>query len=124
MLNCRRLITLLLMLIAYVLIPIPPAMADTAELSWTPPTARTDGTALAPDEIGGYILKMNGNVLRDDISGDAVAISVENLQPGEHCFEIATRDTEDREGPFSDAACRGIRAEPGAVTDIGIRIVR
>lgn len=92
------------------------------DLKWTPPATRTDGQVLSLSEIGGYILQMNGTVLRDDISGDAVALTVDNLWPGEYCFQLATRDLEGRVGPFSDADCWSVLPDSGGPASIDINI--
>ena len=82
------------------------------ELTWLPPSIRSDGSALSPGEIGGYVLQVNGTLFSDDISGEAVALTVDNLLPGDYCFELATRDLEGRMGPFSDAQCWSVRPVP------------
>jgi hypothetical protein len=82
------------------------------ELTWLPPSTRSDGSALAPGEIGGYALQVNGALFSDDISGQAVALTVGNLLPGDYCFELATRDIEGRMGPFSEAQCWSVRPFP------------
>jgi hypothetical protein len=92
------------------------------ELKWSPPATRTDGEALSLTEIGGYVLQMNGAVLRDDISGDAVALTVDNLWPGEYCFQIATRDLDGRVGPFSPADCWSVLPDSGGAATIDINI--
>ncbi|MGD2076481.1 MAG: hypothetical protein PVG38_16395 [Gammaproteobacteria bacterium] len=74
-------------------------------LEWKPPVSRTDGTPLSPREIGGYILRVNGEVLSGKIPADAVTVTVGNLDVGEYCFRIATRDLQGQVGPFSDADC-------------------
>jgi hypothetical protein len=82
------------------------------ELRWLPPSTRSDGSALSLSEIGGYILQVNGTVFSDDISAQAVALTVGNLLPGDYCFEIATRDIEGRIGPFSNANCWSVVPVP------------
>jgi hypothetical protein len=82
------------------------------ELRWLPPSIRSDGSALSLGEIGGYVLQVNGTVFSDDISAQAVALTVGNLLPGDYCFEIATRDIEGRIGPFSDADCWSVVPVP------------
>jgi hypothetical protein len=82
------------------------------ELRWLPPSTRSDGSALSPGEISGYILQVNGSLFSDDISGEAVALTVGDLLPGDYCFELATRDIEGRIGPFSDADCWSVSPVP------------
>jgi hypothetical protein len=82
------------------------------ELRWIPPSTRSDGSALSLSEIGGYILQVNGQLFSDQISAEAVVVAVDNLLPGDYCFELATRDIEGRIGPFSDAQCWSVRPAP------------
>jgi len=90
------------------------AIADSAVISWTPPTERVDGTPLAADEIGNYILRQDSVIIRDDIPGTDVTVTVSDLGPGQYCFDMATQDTEGRIGPFSDATCKPVLDVPSA----------
>lgn len=98
-------------------------MADTANLSWTAPTARTDGTPLGPDEIASYTLMMNDQVLYQTVAGTSTTIQIDNLDSGEYCFEMNTTDTEGRSGPFGDVVCKTVKAAPGAPSTLVIDIV-
>lgn len=95
--------------------------AETVTLNWTAPTERTDGTPLSQSEIGGYTLRKDGELVDATIQGTATSYSL-TLGPGEHCFDMATTDTEGRTGPFGVVVCRSIKAVPGAPTDLIINI--
>lgn len=82
------------------------------ELKWAPPLARTDGSPLGLSEIAGYVLEMNGVLLSDAISADAMTVTVTDLWPGAYCFRIATRDLQGRVGPFSPADCWEVVSQP------------
>lgn len=82
------------------------------ELRWLPPSTRSDGSVLSPGEIGGYILQVNGTVFSHDIAAQTGTLTVDNLLPGDYCFEIATRDIEGRIGPFSEADCWSVVPVP------------
>ena len=98
-------------------------MADTANLTWKAPTARTDGTTLDQSEIKSYTLMMNDVVLYDNIDAATTTIQIDNLSSGEYCFQMNTTDTEGRTGPFGDVVCKTVKAAPGAPGTLVIDIV-
>ncbi len=82
------------------------AFAVTAELTWTPPTTREDGSPLLPSEIGGY------RVYYGTAPGDymyefpftpapAVGTTTVDFSPGTYYLVVTTVDTAGRESRFS-----------------------
>lgn len=74
-------------------------------LEWVEPTTRTDGTALASDEIDSYdITADHSGGVTQTITVDAPATSVQWSPPlaGDWTFRIVTVDTQGNVGPFSD----------------------
>ena len=97
--------------ITIALLAASPAIADTLLISWEAPTARTDGTLLSPQEIGGFELWVD-DVLAQSLPSDQTQVEVEAL-PGERCVKMLTQDTEGRRGPFSPIVCKEAKASPG-----------
>ena len=77
------------------------AIADDYNLTWTPPTERTDGTALPQSEILGYEVYINGNPLIDLAPGDS-ASAILTLDPGDNAIRLKTVDTGNRKSAFSN----------------------
>lgn len=96
--------------------------ADDVNLSWTLPTERVDGTALAPSEITSvkiYYSAGSGGPysLLATLSGDATTYLDPNRSPGLHCYvatatALSTDGTSDLESGFSDEACKRVLAAP------------
>ncbi len=97
--------------------------ADSAIITWIPPTERTDGTPLPADEIDGYILRIDGAMVTDTIPPGDTTYTVSGLSVGTYSFDMATRDTVGRTGPFSDAVQRHVDAGPGSVESFDVQIV-
>jgi len=97
--------------------------ADSAVVTWTPPTERTDGKPLTPAEIGSYILRVNEVVVADTIPGTDTTYTVSDLSPGTYSFDMATTDTVGRTGPFSVAVQKRVDAGPGSVESFNVQIV-
>jgi len=76
-------------------------LADTMPVSWTPPTERTDGTALAPEEIDHYKVYVNDAVLPDVVPGTDTSVTL-TLPPGDQRIKLTTVDTFGRESGFSN----------------------
>lgn len=95
--------------------------ADGLEIAWTIPTERVDGTPLPAAEIAEYEIWVD-SVLQQTVAGTAT-VSVIQVLPGQRCFEMRTRDTEGREGPFSPAVCKEAKAVPGAPVNVIIRFI-
>lgn len=68
------------------------------DLAWTRPTTRTDNSALAANEISGYVLNRNGI---ETILSVSTSYRYLNPGPGNHTISIATVDTNNQRGPFS-----------------------
>jgi len=76
-------------------------MADTMPVSWTPPTERSDGSALTPPEIANYRVFDNDVALPDLVPGDATSVTL-TLPPGDHRIYLTTIDTFGRESVPSE----------------------
>ena len=77
------------------------ATADTLTWTWTPPTERTDGTPLTPEEIAGYRFMLN------DVEQPALLTGGENnlileAASGDQCGQFATEDTEGRVSTWTE----------------------
>lgn len=74
-------------------------------VSWTAPTARSDGTALPIEQIGGYKLYYGmapGAYLETiDIPGPATTTATVEVPPGVYYLVMTTYDTEGRESGYS-----------------------
>ena len=97
--------------------------ADSAIITWTAPTERTDGTPLPANEIGAYILRIDGAIVTDTIPGANTTYTVTGLIPGTYAFDMATRDTVGRTGPFSVVVQKSVSADPGGVGTFDVQIV-
>ncbi|MGW8178736.1 MAG: fibronectin type III domain-containing protein [bacterium] len=95
-------------------------LADSAIVSWSPPTTRADGTALPGSEIGGYHVFMNDTEILDTQQTTA---TISGLSVGTYIFQVTCYDTEGRESNFSNAVSRTVRAAPGAPGTLEIQIV-
>ena len=69
-------------------------------LSWSPPTERVNGNSMAPDEIGGYEIRVEcPDVPTESLQTQDVAYEIEVTDPGACEFYVATYDTD---GIYSD----------------------
>lgn len=83
-----------------------------AELSWEAPTARVDGTILAPEEIGGYKISwgLESKVYTSSITtaGDVAKYNLKSLGAGNNYFVIQTLDTNGLNSEYSDEVSKEI----------------
>ena len=82
-------------------------------LRWTAPSARSDGSALALSEIGGYRIyygTSRGNYpgMYDQTNGAATSATVTNLASGAYYLVMSTYDTSGREGPRSPEVTKNV----------------
>ena len=69
-------------------------------LSWSPPTERVNGNSMAPDEIGGYEIRVEcPDIPTESLQTQDVAYEIEVTDPGACEFYVATYDTD---GIYSD----------------------
>lgn len=92
------------------------AFGATAEVSWTAPTEREDGTALSAGEIGGYDMEWGlcaGDKQLESL-GPVLAHTVTLPEPsfGEWCFSVRTRDTDGLLSAFAGPVTKVIKAPP------------
>jgi hypothetical protein len=93
-------------------IQVQQAATGTATVSWTPPTARTDGTPLT--DLAGYkvhygtTLGSYPNVIVIDNAGVTTYV-VENLAPATYYFVTTAFDTTGAESDYSNVASKTIR---------------
>jgi len=71
-------------------------------VSWTPPTERENGTALAPEEIANYRVFVNDVALPDLVPGTDTSVTLE-LPPGDQTIYLTTIDTHGRESVPSES---------------------
>ena len=102
--------TLLVLLLALLMLPAV-AHARTATITWEPPTTRTDGSALAPTEIDGYVFSCRtGEGEHDDLliipngeTPSATALYTDLFTSyGEYLCAMRTVDTQGLESPLSN----------------------
>lgn len=97
-------------------------VADSAVITWTPPTERVDGTPLPATEIGSYILRVDGTQVAE-IPGTETTYTISGLPVGTYSFDMATKDTVGRIGPFSVAVQKRVDAPPGGAGSVDVIIV-
>ena len=84
-------------------------------LSWTPPVARADGSALAMSEIAGYTVrygKSTGNYPNSQsvTGGWSTSTTINNLPVGTtYYMVVSTRDSDGREGAASSMATKLVK---------------
>jgi hypothetical protein len=100
------------------------AFADTnVRYDWTDPVSRVDGSALKPEEIKGYKVKING-VESPELLTSGVNYMTITQPPGEICAALATVDTGDRQSVWTDDVCKTIEpAIPNAPASLTVTIV-
>lgn len=101
-------------------------------LNWTPPTLRSDGSALPASEIANYGVYMSPGeagalTLRETAAGGAnTTHTVRNVPPGRHCVLLRTRDTftpTPRESGNSNRVCVDVPiAPPNAPATITVTV--
>jgi hypothetical protein len=90
----------------------------TATLTWTPPTKRTDGTALPPDQIVGTHVFDGTNEI-GTAPGAAATFTTPTLPPGDHSFTVIVHDATGGVSAASNAASVSVpEAAPAAVSDL------
>jgi hypothetical protein len=77
-----------------------------AQISWSRPTTRADGSTLSANEIAGYKLyysqSSNGSLSPlVDLTSSEVSVVVDELAVGTHYFAMSTRDTNGLESSLS-----------------------
>lgn len=97
-------------------------------ISWTAPTKRVDGSALAAGDIkayeifyGDFPVALKGKKLIS-LTPDKLQHLVDLDVPGQYCYKARTIDKGNRAGPFSPPACLDLKSLPIAPT-IQIEIV-
>lgn len=94
---------------------------STAILTWTPPTTRTDGSPLPPDQIAGAHV-FDGSTEIGSVPGATGTFATGQLEPGDHSFTVVTRDVEGHNSDPSNAASVTVPqpelAAPAAITDL------
>jgi hypothetical protein len=68
-------------------------------LTWSRPTERTDGTALAESEIKGYTLEVDGIAT---FIGNVLSYQATYSDRLPHSYRIATVDSYGQQGPWSN----------------------
>lgn len=99
---------------------------STATLSFTDPIARTDGTALSPDEIASIdvfddVGDGNGPQNIGSVQGAGTGFTTGTLAVGNHLFTVVVNDTTGHKSAASNQAALVVPATlaaPNAVTDL------
>ena len=92
-----------------------------ANLKWTPPTTRVDGSALDPSEIASVDVTDSFDGSVENIPGNANSFATGTLAVGQHNFTVVTNDTTGHSSAPSNAASVTVAptlAAPSAVTDL------
>jgi hypothetical protein len=89
----------------------PPAVSGSARLSWTPPTTRTDGSALS--NLAGYRIHYGTNPsdYSNTVSVNTAGVTnylIENLSRGTYYFVISAVDSTGAESAYSSAVTKTI----------------
>ena len=82
---------------------LPPT--GSAELSWTVPTERTDGTPLSAGELATFTVYVNNQPVID-LAGDVTGYEYVASDPGDHCFSVTVTDTGGHRSNRSNAVCK------------------
>ncbi len=97
----------------------------TSTLTWTPPTTRTDGTPLTPDQIAGADIfdsfSTTPTVPIGSVVGAIGTFMTGVLLVGIHGFTVVTRDTTGHMSAPSNIASVTVpatQASPSAITDL------
>jgi hypothetical protein len=86
--------------------PTPAPTSYSAQLSWTPPSTRTDGTQLALSELAGYEIYYTSDDLSKGVSvsingGSTSSYKITSLQAGTYHFAISAIDSNGIKSPLS-----------------------
>ena len=88
--------------------------ASTATLTWTVPTQRENGKALAPEELWGYVVMTRhdgGDIVTHGVKGAAVTeYTLDDLDPGEWAFAVKALDTDELQSKPSEWVTLTIQA--------------
>jgi len=107
-----------------VLLPISEARAEPVDRFFTPPTARTDGSALKPEEIAGYNAYLDGVKIESEsggkytLPGDATSVTFEATL-GNHELTFHTYDMDGRESELSSVAYIKVGSPPNPIIHMG-----
>lgn len=90
------------------------AFAGQAVVTWTNPTARTDGSALTAAQIGSTEVEYgtcSGTAFgtatgTSAVTGAGTALTILNLAPGTYCFRARTHDTGNNLSAWSNIASK------------------
>lgn len=96
------------------------AFAGEATVTWTNPTTRTDGSALAASQIGSTKIEwgtcqgssFGAAAWSASAVGAATSLVVQNLPAGTCCFRAATIDTSDLQSAWSAVASKVVPIAP------------
>lgn len=96
------------------------AFAGQAVVTWTNPTARTDGSALTAAQIGSTEVEYGtcsgtafGTVTGTQaVTGAATTLTVLNLAAGTYCFRARTHDTANNLSAWSNIASKVVPVAP------------
>ncbi|MBT8449111.1 MAG: hypothetical protein KJO69_05450 [Gammaproteobacteria bacterium] len=98
------------------------ALADTVEVTFTPPIEREDGTLLPITDIQNYQVYVNGapdiTIPNTDNIGEIV------LAPGLYDISVTTLDTDGRESAPSNVVSVQAKSPPGNPANLIIKILR
>lgn len=102
---------------------------STATLTWTLPTARTDGVALSPDEIASVSIFDSASATPDVpimvTQGAVTSFTTDVLSVGVHNFTVIVNDTTGHSSAASNSASVTVSAtlaNPAAVTDLAAKL--
>ena len=91
-----------------------------ATLTWTPPTTRTDGSALAPTDIASANIFDAGTPI-GSVTGATGTFTTGVLTVGTHAFTVETIDTTGHVSAMSNVAnvtVVAVLASPAAITNL------
>lgn len=96
------------------------AFAGTATVTWTNPTARTDGTALPASQIGSTRVEWgtcSGSAFgttqgNQSATGAVTSTIISDLIPGTYCFRAATVDAAGVQSGWSNIASKVVPVAP------------
>jgi hypothetical protein len=96
------------------------AFAGQAVVTWTNPTARTDGSALTAAQIGSTEVEYgtcSGTAFgtatgTSAVTGAGTALTILNLAPGTYCFRARTHDTSNNLSAWSNIASKVVPMAP------------
>lgn len=101
-----------LILLAFALLPQQALAATSGQFSWEIPNTREDGSSLPVDEIAGYTLYQDDEVLVYVVGGVSTSTTVEGIEYGNRCFTISTTDIYNQEGQRSEQECVDVFPAP------------